>query len=327
MYTVQPLQREELDSCIALLRSAYEEERSQQEVFPSFDKQESHILKNLEKIHQANHHHYALYDEEELVGFMMGHVLPSLWGRSKGFYVPLHAYAVGKDHRKKGGQLLYTFASKRLVKEGILSHAITLYYNDEGSMNTWFHLGFGLRLIDSIKDLKTIHSPKTDKKIEVKDLSKKNLKDFLSLAEDFHFYFEEAPLFMPQETQDEEQELKDFIQKEEHYLYGLYYDKKPISYIKLRPIGENLLTYNENFIHVCGLYVDPAFQSKGMASIFLQVVGKKMQEKGYQLLGVDFESFNTKGANFWHKHFTPYTYTLTRRIDEGIVNTPHLIKI
>jgi len=319
MYTVKTLLLEELDSCIALLRSAYKEEKDQQEDLPSFDKQESRIVKNLQKIHQANHHHYALYYKEEMVGFMMGHVFPSLWGTSKGFYVPLHAHAVDKNHRKKGDQMLYTFASQRLVKEEILSHAITLYYHDEKSINTWFHLGFGLRLIDSLKKLKDFPSPKLDPNLELSELTKETIRDFLHLAEDFHFYFEQAPLFMPQEPQDEEKALKNFLQKEEHYLYGLYYDKKPISYMKLRPIGENVLSYDENFIHVCGLYVDPSFQSKGIASSFLYLVCKKMQEKGYKLLGVDFESFNTKGANFWHKHFTPYTYTLTRRIDEGIV--------
>ena len=33
-------------------------------------------------------------------------------------------------------------------------------------------------------------------------------------------------------------------------------------------------------------------------------------------LGVDFESFNLPSNRFWLKHFTAYTSTVTRRIDE-----------
>ncbi len=40
----------------------------------------------------------------------------------------------------------------------------------------------------------------------------------------------------------------------------------------------------------------------------------------FRILGVDFESFNPNAYGFWLKYFTPYIYSLTRRIDEQIIN-------
>jgi len=36
----------------------------------------------------------------------------------------------------------------------------------------------------------------------------------------------------------------------------------------------------------------------------------------YNLLGVDFESFNPTASNFWLKYFTEYTHSVVRRIDD-----------
>ncbi|MEC9484872.1 MAG: hypothetical protein UMR38_03220 [Candidatus Izemoplasma sp.] len=36
-------------------------------------------------------------------------------------------------------------------------------------------------------------------------------------------------------------------------------------------------------------------------------------------LGVDYETMNPLARVFWEKYFTPYTKTVTRRIDEGML--------
>ncbi len=38
--------------------------------------------------------------------------------------------------------------------------------------------------------------------------------------------------------------------------------------------------------------------------------------EGFLRMGVDFESFNPTAYGFWLKHFTAYTYSVVRRVDE-----------
>jgi len=49
----------------------------------------------------------------------------------------------------------------------------------------------------------------------------------------------------------------------------------------------------------------------------LNLLLKKLKTQGYTRLGVDFESINPTAYGFWLKHFTAYTYSVVRRIDES----------
>ena len=42
----------------------------------------------------------------------------------------------------------------------------------------------------------------------------------------------------------------------------------------------------------------------------------ELAKENYLRCGVDFESINPTANHFWLKYFKPYTYSLTRRIDE-----------
>jgi hypothetical protein len=45
-----------------------------------------------------------------------------------------------------------------------------------------------------------------------------------------------------------------------------------------------------------------------------------LSQEGYQLLGVDCESFNPTARGFWLKYFAEYTHSMVRRIDEKAVD-------
>jgi len=47
---------------------------------------------------------------------------------------------------------------------------------------------------------------------------------------------------------------------------------------------------------------------------------QKLKALGYTRLGVIFESFNPSGSGFWLKHFTAYTHSVVRRIDEYAIS-------
>ncbi len=308
-----------IDDSIQLLHDLYLEQLEHYPLFLSFTLAKEQLKIRLENLSKHSKYGYALYDDDLFIGFIIGHVIPSLWGKYDGFFSPLHGNAIKQKYRKRGYQYLYQHISDELVSNNILSHAITLYTNDDVSMNTWFHLGFGLRLIDSIKPIDLTSQSTLPNNFQIQRVTQENFKDILPLHKNLRFYFEKAPLFMPQSEEDEAKEIKDFINQENQYMYALCQQGKAVALMKLKELGENYLTQDKNAIHICGLYVDEHLQGQGIASAFLYEIETIFHQKGYTLLGVDFESFNVKGANFWHKYFTPYTYTLTRRIDENIL--------
>lgn len=319
MFKTRRFEDSHIEDALAILHDLYQEEAPHHQSFLSFDQSKDSLKEQLTNLSKHSTYAYALYNDEEFIGIILGHVIPSLWGKYDGFYSPLYANAVRKEFRQKGYQFLYQHLSEELVANNILSHAITLYTNDETSMNTWFHLGFGLRLVDSIKEITQTTKVILPNNMKIHSVTEDNIDDFLVIQKKLHFYFEKAPLFMPQSEEDEKENIAEFISHEEHYMFGLYLDGSPIGLMKIRPTGENVLTTDKNSIHICGLYVNEDLRTKGYAKMLLDYVEYQCHLMGYTLIGVDFESFNLRGAAFWHKYFTPYTYTLTRRIDENIL--------
>jgi len=319
MLSIKQFEEKDLPYALTLLKEEYLEASQDYTRFFAFDSTKKKLEDLLSELYQKNPYQYTIYEGDQMVGFLMGYVLPKLWGNYDGFYSPLHGHAIKKSYKKKGYQLLYQHLAKELVDTSILSHAITLYYEDDLSMNTWFHLGFGLRLIDSYKKIDRVGNLKDKTDLSIEQVNLNDLKKLAPLIKAFQEYFEESPLFMKRAQEDPLKDYATFLKQRNHYLYSLKSGREPVALMKLRPRGENYLTSDPKSIHICGLYVQESMQSKGLASGFLNLVEAEMSQLGYELLGVDFESFNIKGANFWHKHFQPYTYTLTRRIDEQIL--------
>ena len=71
-------------------------------------------------------------------------------------------------------------------------------------------------------------------------------------------------------------------------------------------------------MHICGAYIYPEYRGTGIYNNLLAYVIDKLKKEKYKRCGVDFESINPNANRFWLKYFIPYTYSLTRRIDERI---------
>jgi GNAT superfamily N-acetyltransferase len=136
------------------------------------------------------------------------------------------------------------------------------------------------------------------------------------LTKEHQTHFNQAPLFMDVDRPDtrEWEDAKVFVA----------YDKKPIGYIKLTKHAESFVSESDSVINITGAQVLNEYRGKGVAKALLAYSNDWAEKNGYQFLGVDFESFNPSGAGFWNKYFTPYTYSLTRRIDERILTNSNL---
>ena len=87
----------------------------------------------------------------------------------------------------------------------------------------------------------------------------------------------------------------------------------PIAFIEVKDDGEHFATRESSMQNICGAFCLPAYRGKGIMQGLLNHVIAQLKADS---LGVDFESFNLSASGFWLKHFTAYTYNVTRRIDE-----------
>lgn len=94
--------------------------------------------------------------------------------------------------------------------------------------------------------------------------------------------------------------------------------KKPVGYMRIQPNGERFISEHPDVMNITGAYILNNERRSGIGVALLATIQRWLIQDGYPLCAVDFESINTMGSNFWTKYFSPYTYTMVRRIDERI---------
>ena len=257
------------------------------------------------------------YDGDVMLGFMGCYgPINNLFGKSNGIWSPVHAHGTVEKNRKKIYSLMYQHVAKIWVDQGLLSHCITLYANDNNAINCFFDNGFGKRLVDAVMDVNSFPCKFEDDNLCF-ELNRDQFSKVHSLSNLTTKHLQNSPSFMPRK----EESLQSFMQDitDDIRIFTAQIDGKIVAYLKIQNEGETFISENKNMMNVTGAYVIDEYRGSGISSKLLNYVVSTLKNKNITHLGVDYESLNPTANSFWQKHFVPYTYGLTRRIDERII--------
>jgi GNAT superfamily N-acetyltransferase len=218
--------------------------------------------------------------------------------------------------------LLYQGAAQKWVKEGIRSHGIALYTHDKVAINSFFYNGFGLRCIDAIRSLDDIPSSiKTpqfnNEQFEYCEVPRDEWRLLLNQHNALLTHLGNSPTFMCFNFIDEEDLYRRTTDDTRYFAVKAKGDY--VAYVKISDEGENFATEASSMMNICGAYCDPNFRGIGIYHNLLSYLMTTLKQEGYQLLGVDCESFNPTARGFWLKYFTEYTHSVVRRIDDKAI--------
>lgn len=305
-----------------LIISAYIEEKI---AIPSLPYENEHLyfLRKLIKNLFNNGTGIVAVRSEELIGFIAGFEVEELFGKCKGIYSPLYGHGGKKEYRSILYQELYTHVAETWVRNACFTHALTFFAHDTETIDLWFWQGFGLRCVDSICELKTISANNLSNinnpyNFIIKKADLFDIPDLANIHRQHNNYYRNSPVFMPGRYEDPVQDLTDWLKKDNHHLWAAYQDGKPLGYMRIQPEAETFVSKHRDVMNITGAYVLESERKAGIGTMLLGEIQKWLLQNGYTLCGVDFESINITGSRFWNKHFTPYTYSMVRRIDERI---------
>ena len=261
----------------------------------------------------------AAFDGNKMTGFLCCYgPFDNAFGISgiRGVFSPMGGNAAIADNQAKIYAAMYQAAGEKWVRAGVVSHAISLYTHDTATQELFFRYGFGLRCIDAIREIDVIEMNeiagfkfsllRSDEIIELLPLENLHMQGYL-----------DSPFFMYRALQNEDEYVSEF-DHESIYVIARY-NKKMVAYMMVEHSGETFIQDTPGYIHVNGAYCLPEFRGKGISKYLLFKLMQILKEQGYTRLGVDFESFNPTGSGFWLKHFSAYTHSVVRRIDENIL--------
>lgn len=298
-----------------LLNSAYDEERKAVPFLPKREDFNDNIQDLITKLFKVGNGIVAMVNGE-LVGFIAGFEIKELFGRSNGVYCPLYGHGTKKEYGNTLYQELYKQAAEMWVRNNLMTHVITVYAHDKETIDTWFWQGFGLRCVDAIRKAEKIQINNSD--IVIKKASILDIPVLADIHRQHNLYYKHSPIFMPREEEDPIRDLTEWIEEDNRHLWIAYHEGKPLGYMRIQPNAESFISEHKNIMNITGAYVINDERKAGIGAMILNEVQNWLIQNRYTLCGVDFESINIIGSNFWSKYFTPYTYSMVRRIDERV---------
>ena len=317
MIEYQPLGAVHIEPALALVLAAYKEERQEIPYLPDADFSDQLRKLIAELFTQGSG--FAAKVNGELVGYLAGFDREDLWGRNKGIYSPLYGHGAIKKNRSPIYLGLYAKAAQAWVRNQQFTHALTFFAHDQQTIDTWFWLGFGMRCVDSIRRVEPIIVGKPDPAITIRKGELADIPELRDIQTQFNRFWSQAPTFMPQGDEDHVQKYTDWFKKPNRHFWVAYLQGKPVGQIRIQPEAETFISEHPGVMNVTSAFVTETGRHTGVGLMLLAEVQQWLLDNGYPLCGVDFESFNIPGSKFWNRHFTPYTYSLVRRIDERIV--------
>ncbi len=296
-----------------LLWDAYQAERAAVPALPESDG--ANFFARLAGPLAGNGLGIASITDGRLTGFLTGMAVGELFGTSRGVYVPVHAHGVAGGDRLLAYQRLYEAASDIWVRKGLLSHVITLYAHDDTAVSAWFRQNFGLRCVDAVRTLADIQTGR-NAGCDIRRVMPEDAERLADLHKEHWAYYRSAPMFMQVNEDCSAGALRAWLAQKDQYAWAAFEGDTPAAYMLLRHGGETFASDDEKSMNICGAYVKNGLRNTGYGAAILQTVVNWLRENCFERLGVDYESFNIPGCRFWQKHFTPFTLSLTRRIDE-----------
>ena len=309
--------RKHLEEAVNLAAGAYREERQALPILPDAEDFLSVIRESLEEVLEEGSGVFA-FSGGRLAGFLVGFPVETLFGKARGIYVPVYGQGTLKENRRGIYRGLYREAAALWVAEERLTHAVTLYAHDGEALDTWFWLGFGLRCVDALREVRPLQAPGL-RDIALKKTTLEDLPALAGILDEHYRYFLNSPIFMPHPNKDPLEEFRNWLQKDNHHAWAACGDGKLLGYMRVQPAAESFVSTHKRAMNITGAHVLEGKRKAGIGTMLLEETQRWLATEGYTLCGVDFESFNTPGSSFWNKYFTPYTYSLVRRIDERVL--------
>jgi GNAT superfamily N-acetyltransferase len=305
---------EHIDKAIALAKENYEEERQFVPILPQVEQLP------FGKGFVDNNLGVAAFENNKMVGFLCCYSpQDNAFGTTnvKGTFSPIHAHGSVLENRDRIYSKLYQAASEKWVKQGILSHAIALYAHDIIARESFFYNGFGIRCVDAIRplsDIKIMDTPAC----EYYELRNKDIPKLLELKNALITHLSQSPIFYPHKHFTEEDLIINHSKRNSRFFVAEH-NKQIIAFIEIMDDGETFACADSSMMNICGACCHPDYRGCGIYNNLLAYVVTTLKNQHYTRLGVDFESFNPTARGFWLKHFTQYTNSVVRRIDDNIL--------
>lgn len=305
------------DAVLALVLDAYRKERARTAILPPVDPE--CLARPIKRLIEAGNGLAAVGDGV-LLGFMAAVRVPGMFGTQDGAYCPLFGHGLSEACEGEVRQELYNRTADLWVGQDMYTHAITLFAGDAGQREWLVYNGFGMRCADAIREAGTIERPRSDGSIRIVESEPRLYERAAEIHRLHNRYYRRSPMFMPNADEDPIREQDEWNSGDNCREWLAFREDEPVGLMRVGPQGESFVSRQASVTSIKGAYVVEEERAGGIATRLLAAADSWAKERGYALLGVDYETINPLGSGYWERYFIPYTWSMVRRIDERIAS-------
>jgi GNAT superfamily N-acetyltransferase len=250
-------------------------------------------------------------------GFLLGSL--GEWRGRMSAWVPDYGHALAPEADGETYRTMYAALSGRWLEQGCMAHLVTVPARDTVAEKAWFTLGFGLTVVDALRDLDPTSSPKAD--VEVRHAGREDIEAIMSLESPLREHLAAAPIFLPEPGPEGRRAREEWLADERNVLWLAFREGTAVGFMGLEPSGQAVLPISgEGTVAIdfaCTIEED---RGEGIATALLDRSLHWARSAGYLRCSVDFESANIPGARFWYgRGFRPVCHSLARLFDPDLV--------
>lgn len=242
-------------------------------------------------------------------------------------YVPEWAHGVAVDGDSSGAldqattgerirrvySALYRAAAENWTEAGCQVHAITVLGQDRAAVETWFWNGFGLWVVDGIRDL----SPLGARVPEGYTLRLAGTADAALIAEletEHWQHYARPPVLMQANNAADYETCAALIANPHNRVWLAMRGEEAGGYLRFEPRidGAAAIIGGEGLMGITGAYIRADQRGKGLSPALLDAALADFAACGLRGCAVDFESFNPEAAAFWPKYFKLVALSMVR---------------
>lgn len=312
--SIEPFEEKHIEDAARLFAKRYRLEREHMHLLPSRYEDCSAVVPLLRD--QINRTPGVVAIEDgRISGYLIGQLFLSWRGR-RGVFVPFWAHSGEGESREKIYQQMYAHISSEWIANGCFTHLITALAHDKEVIDTLFWFGFGMAVVDTMRDSGNIQCPVIDVEIRLATLD--DLDVIVSLDHELARYLAGPPIFLAMTEKRSKEYHEKWLSDPLHSMWLALDHGQAVAYMKICPINEDYLITDEKTVWIQGAYTKENMRGKGIGTALLKQSLTWVQSQDYERCAVDFEGENILAGAFWLRYFKPICFSLVRNIDKQI---------
>jgi len=312
---VVPFGEEHLEEAAGMAVARYRTQRKTETSWPARFEESEVLLPLLKKVTESGPGVAALR-HGRLMGFLLAYL--SSFRGIRTAYSPDFGHAADADGARDLYRNMYATLSHRWLAHGCFDHAITFFTRETEAIDAWFSLGFGLIVIDALRDLDP--APGAMAEVEIRRATPEDIDLLTPLDLALRRHLAAPPIFISLIIDEGRKDSEEWLADPAKVLWLAFLNGEPVSYLRLEPSHSPVLPVSdESVVAFTGAFTREDARGSGIATCLLNRALNWALEAGYRRCSVDFESANIPGSQFWlGKDFQPVCYSLLRRVDRRL---------